>query len=165
MVLLSTHNICFGWEIRKIIFSLYILLSGSLQARSGSKLQGKVIHRLCYLLLKHYHEIYFNIYDAPLYEAVGFIDLILVLEYAQLLKMHILLFDVKEHIYFVLVNVHLNISGHQQWSLKPHRIINWCSYWVHISKYLSTTINKIKIQWLIILTNISQYIFNTTYFN
>ena len=66
------------------------LLSGGLQARSGSKLQGKVIHRLCYLLLKHYHEIYFNIYDAPLYEAVGYIDLILVLVYVQLLKMHIL---------------------------------------------------------------------------
>ena len=28
-VLLSTHNICFGWEIRKIIFS-YTLLSGGL---------------------------------------------------------------------------------------------------------------------------------------
>ena len=28
-VLLSTHNICFGWEIRKIIFS-YSLLSGGL---------------------------------------------------------------------------------------------------------------------------------------
>ena len=27
--LLSTHNICFGWEIRKIIFS-YTLLSGGL---------------------------------------------------------------------------------------------------------------------------------------
>ena len=28
-VLLSTHNICLGWEIRKIIFS-YTLLSGGL---------------------------------------------------------------------------------------------------------------------------------------
>ena len=28
-VLLSTHNICFGWEIEKIIFS-YVLLSGDL---------------------------------------------------------------------------------------------------------------------------------------
>ena len=29
-LILSTHNICFGWEIRKIIFS-YALLSGGLQ--------------------------------------------------------------------------------------------------------------------------------------
>ena len=29
MVLLSTHNICFGWEIKKIIFQ-YALLSGGL---------------------------------------------------------------------------------------------------------------------------------------
>ena len=30
MVLLSTHNICFGWEIRKINFC-YTLLSGGQQ--------------------------------------------------------------------------------------------------------------------------------------
>ena len=29
MVLLSTHNICFGWEIRKLFF-IYALLSGGL---------------------------------------------------------------------------------------------------------------------------------------
>ena len=33
-VLLSTHNICFGWEIRKIIFS-YLHISGSLDTFSA----------------------------------------------------------------------------------------------------------------------------------
>ena len=39
-VLLSTHNICFGGEIRKIIFQ-YALLSGGL--RDMLKLMGKKI--------------------------------------------------------------------------------------------------------------------------
>ena len=38
MVLLNTHNICFGWEIKKITFQ-YALLSGGL---SGSSLFAKV---------------------------------------------------------------------------------------------------------------------------
>ena len=33
-VLLSTHNICFGWEIRKLIFS-HTLLSGGLLCLFG----------------------------------------------------------------------------------------------------------------------------------
>ena len=52
-VLLSTHNICFGWEIKKIIFQ-YTLLSGGLVP--GIYMyhftHNKQLDRMCYVSIK-----------------------------------------------------------------------------------------------------------------